>query len=177
MAARLGWEKQFNQLPRGNLRWGPGRRDSHSLMSQVKTKHYGKRRSSYVTVGVGKGLGGNRAGGRWRRRRSEWITVDYNRKGQHTVPQKKGQKEGKTKHATLPPPRLCRTVGEVHKDNKVKLKGIFWFVLTGTDLAVWGIAEQLPFRILHGARDGAVHQAGHSQLRNAQLPFQNCVLD
>ncbi len=45
------------------------------------------------------------------------------------------------------------------------------FVQTVTDLAVWRIAEELPFGVLHGTRDGAVHQAGHSQLRDAQLPF------
>ncbi len=32
VSARLGWEKQLNQLAGGNLRRGPARRDSHSLM-------------------------------------------------------------------------------------------------------------------------------------------------
>lgn len=36
------------------------------------------------------------------------------------------------------------------------------YVQTGTDLAVWWIAEELPFGVLHGARDRAVHQTGHS---------------
>lgn len=38
-----------------------------------------------------------------------------------------------------------------------------------SDLAAGWIAEQLPFRVLHGAGDGAVHQPGHPELRDAQL--------
>lgn len=44
-------------------------------------------------------------------------------------------------------------------------------VQSATNLAVWRVAEQLSFRVLHRARDGAVHQTGHSQLWNAQLSF------
>lgn len=54
-----------------------------------------------------------------------------------------------------------------------------WRVIlrNGTDLTIWGIAEELSFRIFHCAWNRAIHQAGHSQLRDAQLPFQNGVLD
>lgn len=47
----------------------------------------------------------------------------------------------------------------------------------GTDLAIWRIAVELSFRIFHCAWNRAIHQAGHSQLRDAQLPFQNGFLD
>lgn len=46
-----------------------------------------------------------------------------------------------------------------------------------SDLAVWGVAEQLPLGVLHGAGDGAIHEPGHPQLWNTQLPLQNRVLD
>lgn len=46
-----------------------------------------------------------------------------------------------------------------------------------SDLAVGGITEQLPFRVLHGTRDGAIHKPGHSQLRHVQFTLQCCVLD
>lgn len=46
-----------------------------------------------------------------------------------------------------------------------------------SDLAVGGITEQLPLRVLHGTGDRAVHKAGHSQLRHVQFTLQRCVLD
>ena len=46
-----------------------------------------------------------------------------------------------------------------------------------SDLAVGWVTEQLPLGVLHGTGDGAVHQPGHSQLRDAQLALQNRVLD
>ena len=47
----------------------------------------------------------------------------------------------------------------------------------GSDLAAGGVAEQFPFRVLHGAGDGAVHEPGHPELRHAQLALQDRVLD
>ena len=47
----------------------------------------------------------------------------------------------------------------------------------GSDLAAGRVAEQLSFRVLHGAGDGAVHEPGHPELRDAQLALQHRVLD
>lgn len=47
----------------------------------------------------------------------------------------------------------------------------------GSDLTVGGVAEELALRILHGAGDGPVHEAGHTQLGDGYLPLQNRVLD
>lgn len=46
-----------------------------------------------------------------------------------------------------------------------------------SDLTVWRVTEQLSFRVLHGTRDGTVHESSHSELRNAQFAFQHRVLD
>ena len=46
-----------------------------------------------------------------------------------------------------------------------------------SDLAAGRVAEQLSFRVLHGAGDGAVHEPGHSELRDAQFALQHRVLD
>lgn len=48
-----------------------------------------------------------------------------------------------------------------------------WRVIfqNGTDLAIWRIAEELSFRVFHCAWNRAIHQAGHPQFRDTQLPF------
>lgn len=48
-----------------------------------------------------------------------------------------------------------------------------WRVIfqNGTDLTIWRIAEELSFRVFHCAWNRAIHQAGHPQFRDAQLPF------